>query len=224
MSNQLLRIYICCRRPVKEHQKLASKLCIDEKKTEATKASMRASETSEQTVHRREEDRNHKASMRASETSEQTVHRREEDRNHKASMRASETSEQTVHRREEDRNHKASMRVAFSIPDLKTVGSSQINLNQLSDQDEYDKVTIRAKVLRTGEPQKVGGGGKTKQEVLIGDHTATAITLWEGDVDMLNIHKSYQMSKLVVRSYMGKQHLSYPPTGSTIEELDDLED
>ena len=72
--------------------------------------SKRASETSEQTVHRREKDRNHKASMRTTETSEQTVHRREKDRNHKASMRTTETSEQTVHRREKDRNHKASMR------------------------------------------------------------------------------------------------------------------
>ena len=32
-----------------------------------------------------EEDRNHKASMRASETAEQTVHRREKDRSNKAS-------------------------------------------------------------------------------------------------------------------------------------------
>ena len=72
------------------------------------KASKRASETSEQTVHRQQQNTEHMASMRASETSEQTVHRREKDRNHKASMRASETSEQTVHRPGKDRSSKES--------------------------------------------------------------------------------------------------------------------
>jgi DNA-directed RNA polymerase subunit RPC12/RpoP len=32
------------------------------------------------------------------------------------------------------------------------------------------------------------------------------------------------MNKLRVRSYLGKKHLSVPPTGSTIEEIDNLED
>ena len=31
------------------------------------------------------------------------------------------------------------------------------------------------------------------------------------------------MNRLVVRSFLGKQHLSFPPTGSTIEEIDHLE-
>ena len=38
-----------------------------------------------------------KASKRASETSEQTMHRQQQNTEHMASMRASETSEQTVH-------------------------------------------------------------------------------------------------------------------------------
>ena len=82
-------------------------------------AGMRATETSDQTVHRREKDRSNKASMRATETSEQTVHRREKDRSNKASMRATETSEQTVDRREKDRSNKASMRAtkkASTVP------------------------------------------------------------------------------------------------------------
>ena len=60
----------------------------------------------------------HMASMRASETSEQTVHRREKDRNHKASMRASETSEQTVHRQGKDRSSKASVRATKKASDV----------------------------------------------------------------------------------------------------------
>ena len=55
------------------------------------KASKRASETSEQTVHRQQQHTEHMASMRASETSEQTVHRQQQNTEHMASMRASET-------------------------------------------------------------------------------------------------------------------------------------
>ncbi len=78
------------------------------------KASKRTSETSEQTVHRREKDRSNKASMRASESSEQTVHRQQQNREHMASMRASESSEQTVHRQQQNREHMASMRASES--------------------------------------------------------------------------------------------------------------
>ena len=51
------------------------------------------------------------ASMRESETFEQTVQRKERDRMYKASMSESETFEQTVQRKERDRMHKASMRL-----------------------------------------------------------------------------------------------------------------
>ena len=111
----------------------------------------------------------------------------------------------------------------FSVPDMKTVGSQEIQLNELSEQDEYDKVTIKAQVIKVNEPQKFGPG-KLKQEVIIADSTATAkLMLWESDVNMLLETKSYQMRKLVVRSYLQKNYLSVPSTGSTIEETDYLE-
>ena len=53
LSDQLWGLKISCRRPVKERQKLPSKLCIEKKKT-SNKASMRATETSKQTVHRQQ--------------------------------------------------------------------------------------------------------------------------------------------------------------------------
>ena len=76
------------------------------------KASMRASETGEQTLHRQEQDRERKASMRASETGEQTLHRQEQNKKHMASMRASEAGEQTLHRQEQNKKHMASMRAS----------------------------------------------------------------------------------------------------------------
>ena len=77
-------------------------------------ASMRASETNEQTLHRQQQNRKHIASMRASETSEQTLHRQQQNRKHVASMRASESSEQTLHRQQQNRKHVASMRASES--------------------------------------------------------------------------------------------------------------
>ena len=47
---------------------------------------------------RKEQDRLSKASIKSSETCEQTLHRQEQERVCKASMRASETSEQTLNR------------------------------------------------------------------------------------------------------------------------------
>ena len=42
-------------------------------------------------------------------------------------------------------------------------------------------------------------------------------------INMAKEAKSYQMNKLLVRSFLGEQHLSFPPIGSTIENIDDLE-
>ena len=58
------------------------------------------------------------------------------------------------------------------------------------------------------DPQNIGSG-KLKQEVIIADATAKAmLTLWEGNINMVKEAKSYQVNKLVVRSFLGKQHLS----------------
>ena len=48
--------------------------------------------------------------MRASETSEKTVHRQQQNREHMASTRETENSEQTVHRQQQNREHMASTR------------------------------------------------------------------------------------------------------------------
>ena len=82
-------------------------LLVTKQRDKLRKASKRASETFEQTLHRQEQNRTHMASMRASETFE---HRQEQNQTHMASMRASETFEQTVHRQQQDRVHKASIR------------------------------------------------------------------------------------------------------------------
>ena len=111
----------------------------------------------------------------------------------------------------------------FHVPDLKTVGSALITLNQLNEYDEYDRITVKALVKEVEEPQTVGGG-KIKQGALLCDSTGSAtITLWEGDVGMLIVGKSYQLNRVIIRRFLGQYHLSMPPSGATAEEIDDLE-
>ena len=72
------------------------------------------------------------------------------------------------------------------------------------------------------DPQKLPGG-KTKQEVVLADETATAsLILWEDDINLLVKNKSYQMFRLAVRIYMGKKQLSVPSSGVTIDEIEDI--
>ena len=73
-------------------------------------ASMRESETCEQTLQRKERDRMHEASMRESETCEQTLQRKERDRMHKASMRASETPDEVLCRKHSNKEAMANKR------------------------------------------------------------------------------------------------------------------
>ena len=54
-------------------------------------------------------DKLRRARKRTAESSEQTLHGQESDREHKASVRAVESSEQTLRRQESDREHKASV-------------------------------------------------------------------------------------------------------------------
>ena len=113
--------------------------------------------------------------------------------------------------------------MAFEITDFKTIGRPLIALCELDTKQEYDKVTIQAKVVKLREPQAVTTG-KIKQDVVVADATGkTTLTLWESHVNTLQLHASYQVSRVTVRIFMGKRHLSIPITGSTIEQISDIE-
>ena len=83
-------------------------------KDKLQKACKRAAESSEQTLHRQQHDREYKASVRAAESSEQSLHRQQHDREYKASVRAAESSEQTLHRQQQNKEHMTSVRAAES--------------------------------------------------------------------------------------------------------------
>ena len=96
-------------------------------------------------------------------------------------------------------------------------------LSDLNQKDEFDKITVRAKVIKCNDPQKVGTG-KVKQDVTIADATGkTTRTLWEAYVNQLQPQNSYQISRVMVKIFMGQHNLSIPMTGSIIEEISDVE-
>ena len=79
-------------------------------------------------------------------------------------------------------------------------------------------------VIKISDPAKVGKG-LTKQEVTIADRTDGALlTLWESDVQTLDIGFSYQFNRLIVCSYHGNRQLSLPATGASVDLIDNIGD
>ena len=110
----------------------------------------------------------------------------------------------------------------FEVHDLKTAGSPVISLSQLNDLHEHERVTVRVTIVKVYDVQKVGT--KTKQDVLVADTTGKAtITLWEADINSLQEERSYQLSRLEIREFMGKKRLSFPPASKSIDEISDIE-
>ena len=110
----------------------------------------------------------------------------------------------------------------FQVENLATLGSQEISLINLKDTNDYEKVTVRIKVFRIIDPETVGKE-KTKQEVYVADATAVAdVTIWEDDINTFKSGASYQLNCFSVHSYRGKKRLSFPPTGASYQEIEDI--
>ena len=97
----------------------------------------------------------------------------------------------------------------FNDFDISNVGSKDITLSNISQMKQYDKVTVKAKVIKVN-PVVLVGTGKHKQDVHIADNTGcTVLTLWEDDIDMLEEGQSYHLSKLIVQLFQGSYSLSF---------------
>ena len=113
----------------------------------------------------------------------------------------------------------------FVIEDVNTIGSVFVSLAQISELNEFDRVTTKVKVTNVSETNVVGGGKKKKQEVTVGDKTGNArVTVWESDIGKLAVGFSYQLNRFVVRIFMGRKYLSWPPNGASTYAIDDIGD
>lgn len=67
-------------------------------------------------------------------------------------------------------------------------------------------------------------GGKRKQDTTIADATAsTRLTLWESDIGLLEQDESYQLTKVMVRTFQGQPYLSYPFSGAAAVQIEELD-
>lgn len=104
-------------------------------------------------------------------------------------------------------------------------GPKPINLDQLNALSQYDKVSVRIKVLKLKEVEEVGQEKKRKRDIIVADEKGTAkVVLWEQNVDALQESKSYSLENFYVREYKGKKHLSMPKVEFKISSIDDLTD
>ena len=116
--------------------------------------------------------------------------------------------------------------VQFDIPDITTVGSPLIPLSDLGKHEEYDRVTVKAKVIKTNEPQTVATG-KTKQDVYSHRRCYRQVYTCTLGIQCTKTCQSQVISTesewYIVRVFMGKHHLTLPPTGSTVDKISDVE-
>ena len=84
---------------------------------------------------------------------------------------------------------------------------SHRSVGSIDSCNNYDKVSISAKVLSIQTPIKVAGG-LTKQEVTVADDTgAIKVTLWECFIGYLHDETSYELKNLTVRTFKGEKYL-----------------
>ena len=82
-----------------------------------------------------------------------------------------------------------------------------ISLEEIKRKDEYEKVSVKIKVLEVKEPITVSSGKKV-QDVVVGDENSTSrCTLWENDIGELTKGKSYHLKRFTVKEYESNNYL-----------------
>ena len=97
-----------------------------------------------------------------------------------------------------------------------------ITLSQLLTTQNFQRVSMNVKVIELKTPTYVTGE-KMKQDVIIADSTGNAkLTLWEKDVNSLDLVQSYSLCNFTVREYHSKKYLSMPKEGYEIRKISDI--
>ena len=112
---------------------------------------------------------------------------------------------------------------AFSVESVvDKKNGKRILLNELPDLMPYERVSVAVKALRVEDPMEVTGG-KRKQDIIIGDSSATTrLTVWEKEIGSIEVKKSYQLHGMVVKEYRGTRCLSTSKDNAHIAEIDDI--
>ena len=111
----------------------------------------------------------------------------------------------------------------FDIPEDEDADTSAaVTVAEIQEIQLFEKVSASVKVLHKKDPIQIPGG-KTKQDVIVRDHTSTiTVALWEYYVDTMSPDSSYCLQNFVVREFNMKKFLSMPREGATIVPIEDI--
>ena len=83
-----------------------------------------------------------------------------------------------------------------------------ITLDQIQDKEDYQPVTVSAKVLQA-DPKLMVKSGLYKQDLHIADNTATSkLTVWQDTIDTLRVGTTYKLQGLSIRTYKSTKFLT----------------
>ena len=101
-------------------------------------------------------------------------------------------------------------------------------LEMLKDVNEHQYITVKGKVISVCSEEKImvknSGRVLTKRDCLFADSTAVyRCVAWEDQIKLLQENKSYELSKVTVRSFNGAKYLSVGE-GCGINQIEDVGD
>ena len=101
-----------------------------------------------------------------------------------------------------------------------TTGSKTVKLSSVESMESFERVTVNVKV--TDVKDKIEVGGKSKQDVLVGDDSSRIrVAVWESHVNLMAKNKSYWLENFMVREFQGTKYLIMGKEGSNIVAIDD---
>ena len=104
-----------------------------------------------------------------------------------------------------------------SKPDLQFV-----TLDKINTLPDFTRVTVDIKVLSIDDKVEVKPQ-LFKQDVTIADSTCAAqLTVWQTDIDKIELDKSYQLQNVAVRTFDNKKYLTPVKSGFAIIEKEDI--
>lgn len=99
-----------------------------------------------------------------------------------------------------------------------------ITLDEFFSMPDYKGITIIIKVVKISPKIEVKPGLE-KQDIVVADATGSArLTLWQRDIDILEVNESYELQNVTVRSYNDKKYLTPPRLGFKFRGVSDIGD
>ena len=100
-------------------------------------------------------------------------------------------------------NHASLKSFDISPLDFENDAPINITLDKLNSLEVYTHINTTIKVTAVEEESTVSG--KRKQKVTVADNTGqTFLTLWENNIGMLKVDKSYSLNNVQVKEYASK--------------------